>query len=172
MTASPCDGELGHVGGDRRIELGGEPRSEVASLRREAEHDGAIAALTSRARRASPRSTRARTSRAGVLDDVHDVGAVRAELLGVLRPRRARPRGAACTSPPPDASAARRAAVTASSATLRSAVPRVSAKTRNVRHQSTFASVWRSRTSSGTAATPSPMMRPAGRSGGSSIAAR
>src|SRR3954471_1715980 len=41
-------------------------------------------------------------------------------------------------------------------------------KRKDVRHQRTFASVWRSFTSSGTAAAPSPTIRPAFRSGGSS----
>src|ERR1051325_3498746 len=42
-------------------------------------------------------------------------------------------------------------------------------KYQDVGHQRILASVCRRRTSSGTAAAPSPMMRPAGRSGGSSI---
>src|SRR5215213_3896535 len=42
-------------------------------------------------------------------------------------------------------------------------------KREEARHQSTLASVWRRRSSSGTASAPSPMIRPGGRSGGSSI---
>ena len=102
-----------------------------------------------------------------MLDDVHDVGSVRAELLG-----RSADAGRAGNQRVYLATA-RRVGERARRGHRfeRELAQRGAARLRvyqDVRHQRTFASDWRSRTSSGTADAPSPMMRPAGRSGGSS----
>ena len=170
-VAPPRGADARHVAGYWRIQQRRDSWPDVAALRRESEHDRSVARRLGARRERRRDDLAVHLGEASVFRHQHDVGAVASELLreraDARRPDEQRVHFA---PPPPVESARARAAVVASSATLRSAVPRLSANTRMfAMAQSTFASVWRRRTSSGTAATPSPMMRPAGRSGGSSI---
>ena len=162
--------DFSHVRGDRRVELGSEPRTEIASLRGKSEQDRAIARrLRARGDRRGDRFA-VEVHERGMLDDDHDIGPMLAELIGHCRDASGagddRVNFSATRAVDERARGRRR---------LECHFPqRIAArfgKNQNVRHidQRTLASVCSRRTSSGTAATPSPMIRPAGRSGGSSI---
>ena len=161
------DLERQNIGDDANTQPGGHSRRQVAPLRRSAEDRSTIAARFDSICSGSRSYFRTVVGETGVFHHNDDIRAVLAELicfsgdsgrteeqgvnLASARFVGEHPRGGDC---------------------FQSNLSNVGAarfgEREDVRHQRTFASVWSSVTSSGTAAAPSPMMRPALRSGGSS----
>ncbi len=158
--------DVEHVGRDRCIEARGDSRAEVAPLGGKAEQDRAILSGLCAIRNRGRQRFACEDRQLRRLDDEDHVGAALGEIsrlagnAGRTREHRMHFTAAGCICE----TTCRRHHFQRDLPQLRAA--RLGPY-ENVGHQSTFASVWSSRTSSGTAATPSPMIRPAGRSGGS-----
>jgi hypothetical protein len=161
-------GESDDVGGEGRVELGRHAWSEVASVGGERNENGAVSARLGTLRDRCRERFACVPGEAGVFTDHYEVGTVLPKLRGFGsdsgRSREQRMNFTATQRVGHRASGGdgfERDLAQIGSARFRD--------DENVGHQSTFASFCRSRMSSGIAAVPSPMMRPAGRSGGSSM---
>src|SRR5689334_20707301 len=142
-------------------------RGEIAPLRRCAEHGGAIPAGLDAFGGCRSGRFRVVVSESGVLDDDHDIRTVLPELLRFRRYSRWPEQQCMHLSTAGFVGEHARGCYRFESHLPHFAAARLD-KCKHVCHQRTLASVCRSFTSSGTAAAPSPMMRPAWRSGGSS----
>src|SRR6185503_1907266 len=155
-----------NVGDDARAEACGDARSQITPLRRCAEDGGAVAARFDSVGGGGRRNFRIVIGESSVLDDDDDVGAVLAELGSLAT-------NAWWTEEQRvDFGAEFVGELASGGDCLEAYFSDVRAasldESEDVGHYRTLASVWRSFTSSGTAAAPSPTTRPAFRSAGSS----